>query len=402
MASGMNLDDTEGRTGMKILYVSWGESTKNDTVDALKALGYEVEVLAYAKVGAYDEWPRLLGDGQRAIERGCKALFSYDYLPDLSRLGEKNHVPYISWLYDCPVLTAQSVTITNDCNYVFSFDKRQCEAIRRRGARHVYYLPLGVNWDRLNSSKNVGGTYRNEVSFMGNLYDDERFHLSQIEYLPPRLRGHLDALVAAQARVYGMPLIEDAMDDTIIAELATYAKVDLGSHYNQDTREVFSEWLYKAATVRERRHLLKVVGGAYPLTVASQKEPTGINCRFVGYLDYEREMPDFFRGSRINLNFTLRSITHGIPLRVLDAMAAGGFVLSNYQPAFEELFENGRELVWFYNEKDMMEKIRYYLGHEEERAAVARNGALAARGFSYRNQLSIMMEIVEGEGLAAG
>ena len=56
-------------------------------------------------------------------------------------------------------------------------------------------------------------------------------------------------------------------------------------------------------------------------------------------------MPLIFRESKINLNITLRSITSGMPLRALDIMGAGGFLLSNYQQELAENYIDGEELV---------------------------------------------------------
>lgn len=92
------------------------------------------------------------------------------------------------------------------------------------------------------------------------------------------------------------------------------------------------------------------------------------------WLDYGTEMPKVFYLSRINLNITSRSIESGIPLRVWDIMAVGGFCLTNYQPELEDYFEIGKDLEVYHDIKEMEEKIRYYLNHEEERVRIAING----------------------------
>lgn len=95
-------------------------------------------------------------------------------------------------------------------------------------------------------------------------------------------------------------------------------------------------------------------------------------------------MPYVFRHSRINLNITLRSITSGIPLRAMDIMGAGGFLMSNYQPELAEYFVDGQELVLFDSAQDMQWKLDYYLKHEEERRQIAKCGyEKVKRNFSY-------------------
>ncbi len=104
-----------------------------------------------------------------------------------------------------------------------------------------------------------------------------------------------------------------------------------------------------------------------------------------GMVDYQTQMPLVFAGSKINLNISLRSIHSGIPLRVLDIMACGGFVLSNWQPEISEYFEEGAEIVTFDSLEDCLDKIEYYLIHEEERRQIAANGQRKVQErFSYQ------------------
>lgn len=100
-----------------------------------------------------------------------------------------------------------------------------------------------------------------------------------------------------------------------------------------------------------------------------------------------------FSGSKINLNLSLRSIHSGIALRVLDIMACGGFVLSNWQPEIAEYFEEGKEIVTFGCVEECMDKIRYYLEHEEERRQIAAAGyRKVKRDFSYGTGLARLLK----------
>lgn len=106
-------------------------------------------------------------------------------------------------------------------------------------------------------------------------------------------------------------------------------------------------------------------------------------------------MPFIFHQSKINLNITLRSILSGIPLRCLDIMGAGGFLLSNYQPELAEYFENGKEMVMYESQYDLLNKIDYYLSHEEEREEIARCGRIKIeKEFSYSKALPKIFDIV--------
>ena len=54
------------------------------------------------------------------------------------------------------------------------------------------------------------------------------------------------------------------------------------------------------------------------------------NVNYMGSCDYYGQMTKVFKASSINLNITLKISQSGIPLRVMDILGAGGFLLSNY------------------------------------------------------------------------
>ena len=94
------------------------------------------------------------------------------------------------------------------------------------------------------------------------------------------------------------------------------------------------------------------------------------------WLNYIDEMPKVFHLSKINPNITSRSIESGIPQRVWDILAVGGFCRINYQPELEE-------------------KIQYYLEHEEERIRIAINGYQKVRKkHSLQTRLEEILRII--------
>src|SRR3989475_12692029 len=95
-----------------------------------------------------------------------------------------------------------------------------------------------------------------------------------------------------------------------------------------------------------------------------------------GYVPFER-MLDIFRTSRINLNFSKAGSypwVRQIKGRVFQVCLAGGFLLTEYAPGIEKYFELDKEVVCFDSAKEVVDKVRYYLNHEEERRVIARAG----------------------------
>ncbi|MDE7044179.1 MAG: glycosyltransferase, partial [Acetatifactor sp.] len=128
-------------------------------------------------------------------------------------------------------------------------------------------------------------------------------------------------------------------------------------------------------TALERRELLTAVAERFCLDLYTPDQTLKLpNCTNHGSVDYYDFAPYVFKKAKINLNISLRSILSGIPLRAFDIMGAGGFLLTNYQEDFLDLFVPGEDFVFYESKTDLMDKIDYYLKHEAERAQIAENG----------------------------
>ena len=130
---------------------------------------------------------------------------------------------------------------------------------------------------------------------------------------------------------------------------------------------------------------------AYPKTdVASKK----YDVCFVGHVNNSlrenalnrlfKEFPNFYYGqalfeavaekfseSKIVFNIAM---TDDINMRNFEALATGSFLLTNWIPTIEEVFEDGKHLVLYRNEEEMVEKAKYYLDHDAEREKIAQAG----------------------------
>ena len=76
-------------------------------------------------------------------------------------------------------------------------------------------------------------------------------------------------------------------------------------------------------------------------------------------------------------------------------MSAGGFVLTNFQTEIQEYFEIGKEIETFSSQEELLDKITYYLEHEEERKQIASNGyERAKRQYSLDIRIGQMLDSI--------
>ena len=97
-----------------------------------------------------------------------------------------------------------------------------------------------------------------------------------------------------------------------------------------------------------------------------------------------KEFPNFFYGqrlfeqaaeiyasSKIVFNISMKNDTN---MRCFEALAAGSFLLTDWVPDIEELFEDGKHLVLYRSLDEMVDKAKYYLAHDDERQSIAEAG----------------------------
>lgn len=377
----------------KILYYYWGELNYKSAREAFEKLGYEVFVEKKQKT-KFDEDEELLLTLQKDIDSfKPDFIFSFNYLPDLSRAAKKNQISYVCHCFDARPLTLRSITLANDCNKVFLFDYADFEELRSQGFNTVYYMPLSTNieWGKWNKFE-----YSSDITFLGTLYTDDYDFLSQVKYMPKFLRGYLDAAMEAQLKVYGCDFIEALLKKEICDELSKYIKAELSNYYRDSRDYILKTMVYKETTIKERYRLLKRLGEIYKVDLYSPKKaPSDVNVNYRGFADYNKEMPHIFSSSKINLNITLRSIRSGMPLRIIDILGSKGFCLTNFQMELMEFFENDVNISWFESEDELIEKAGYYLKHDKEREKVATAGyETACKAFTSEAIYGKMFELI--------
>lgn len=390
---------------MRILYYDWDEFNGEDCRDAMKRLGHQVDTIK-VKMEGYDLTPEV----EQAFGEMLRSplvydlVFSFDFFPNISQVCQKYGVPYVSWVFDCPHYTLDSRYTNNDVNRIFVFDRMLYENMRKKGVETVRYSPLAVNDLRLKNlceqlDEETGGNivYQHDVCFLGSLYDNDFNFYDQVEYLPPELKQYTDAVIQAQERIFGHDLFTDekAFTDTHVANLRKYIGFEQTGKYGLDYDNVIRDILRKKVTVNERRNILTEMGKRFDTVIYTNPDAKPIeNVCNLGIADYTSKMPVVFHRSKINLNITLRCIMSGVSLRVMDVLAAGGFLLTSYTPEIEEYFTDGVDLAIARTPQEMIEKAAYYLEHDEERKLIAANGQKKVYElFSYTKLLENVLDI---------
>lgn len=325
------------------------------------------------------------------------ALLSVNYWPMLSEVAQKNNLRYIAWCYDNPLnVVRPEDTLGNSVNTVVFFDRTQAQKYIDAGFETVNYLPLGVNVARLKKldiSSPDRKKFGSDVSLVGSLYESPMHGLRGL--MDDYKKGYLDAVMAAQQNLYGCYLFDDIVTDQLVREINQYIKKSHPESNFYLLKEALTFAMASEVTRKDRLTLLALLGRRFDTRLYSFQNSeilSGVTC--FPPVDYVTEMPKVFACSKINLNPVLRCIQSGIPLRALDVMAAGGFLLSSYQTELMEQFAYEEEMVVYESIQDAIEKADFYLKHDDIRMQIAANGREKVFAqYSLQDRLQKILEI---------
>ncbi len=376
-----------------------------DLKEILPAMGHELTVISTPLIleRKSEEFDALF---ENALQNcSYDAVFTFNYSVVVSNCCNRHNIPYIAWVYDSPLTSIYSYTITNPCNYIFLFDSAQYLKLKNGGINTVYYMPLAANTDRLDKltlNEHIHQVYDSDISFVGSMYNEKgNFYDRIYDKLSPWAKGYLDAVIDAQQQVYGANFLEELLSGTIdnnrvLAELMCAEPYIPKPDGIETPSYIYANYfLARKLAQKERTALLTVLSEHFQTKLYTHNQtpdmPLVIN---KGPIDYYDTMPYVFKCSRINLNITLRSIKNGIPLRCIDIMGAGGFLITNYQADFLNHFIPDVDYVYFESRDDLLNKCDYYLKHDDERIAIANNGHKKVKEFhNYKTRLNEIFSI---------
>ena len=391
---------------MKIFFMNWNSYGNIDFLDALSHLsedGSAPEVIKYPfqnteKRDDPEFESRFSSDLQKEVP---DFVFSFNYYPLISKVCNREGVKYVSWVYDSPHIALYSYTLINKCNYIFLFDSQMYENFASKGIRTVYYLPLAASVRRLDAVRitpEIQRRYGAGVSFVGAMYTEAHNFYDRMEPgLDDYTKGYLQGLMAAQMQIDGMNFVENCLSQNVLERmLQAYPMIPNVDGVESSAYMYAQYMLNRKITSVERTQLIRQIGEKYPVKLYTKdKEFTASGVTCMGQIDYYDAMPYVFKCSDINLNITLRSIQRGIPLRAMDIMGCGGFLLTNYQEDLLQFFTPGEDFVYYESHQDLLDRIGYYQTHEDERRRIAENAhRKVATDHTYDIRIRQMLEIV--------
>ena len=385
---------------MRILCYRWKAYNYTDIIENFKQMGHQVDEISQELMN-YDvdeAFAELLGE---KIRTGAyDFVFTVNYFGLISNVCQREGIRYVCWSCDNPLISMYHNSVFNDCNRIFLFDMTSVNEFKAMGVENVYYLPLAVDTNRLDhviSAEANPQIYRNDIAFVGSLYEKNSYDRVK-DSMPEYLQGYFEATMEAQRDLQGINIVERMLTTDILEQLQHYFSLESSSEDSfSDLSLIFSTTTlgFKIAQLQRRSALIRL-SKRFEVGLYTESDVSDlIRINYRGGVDYWSQMPSVFANSRINLNMTIPNIKSGIPLRCFDVMGSGGFLLTNFQAEMPMHFELDKELVCYYSEDDLEDKVSFYLKHEDERARIAKAGYEKVKAeFNYPKVLGEILETI--------
>ncbi len=377
----------------KIMFFQWHSFMNGGIEKALKKLEIAYDTFFY-QFADWEQDDMFCEKFRKKLKDGrYLCVLSVNFAPLISDICQEMGLLYISWVYDSPLHIRNLKPLENSCNKIYFFDRGQAECYRQAGicAKH---LPLAVDTEIFKAA--IGDRRKldtAEISMVGQLYQTEYNYFTAP--LGAYLKGYLEGIINSQMKVYGGYLIPELVSEKLLNDMNGIYQRTATDGFQMGRREL-EYMLAQEVTGRERYLALALLSNRFGVDVYSGDMDKRLKkVRFHGYMDYHTQMPKVFAESKINLNISLKTIRTGIPLRVLDIMGCGGFVISNYQEEIAEYFRVGEECEVYENLEDLVLKADFYLRNEELRQQIAVAGEeRVKRDFTFEKRIRKLLEKV--------
>ncbi len=206
-------------------------------------------------------------------------------------------------------------------NFVSTSDVNGLKKFRDAGFTNVIYSPFACNIN-VYSRKDIPKVY--DVTFVGQYHPNREWYIDCLK------KAGIDVRVWGLGWSSGMINLEDMIDVFNQSRI----NLNLSNCVSWDIRYLATPFRPIKSTLRAWRQGIYAVGRSDMKTVEQVK------------------------GRHFEIN------------------ACGGFQLSYYVEGLERMYSIGEEIALFVSPEDMIEKVYYYLKHENEREAIARRGYL--------------------------
>jgi len=270
-------------------------------------------------------------------------------------------VPHATWFVDGPrAIMAGNTSSVTPYSVAMTWEPAYVPFLESCGFADVFVAPLAVD-----ESLFLQAPFRNHIhppTFVG----DSMIYHAEKEWAIVRENEALKTAVEeafASGRVDRAHFAEGV--HAVLGEVA--APLDDDALYHAE-RIFFID-----GTRRLRRSLVETLAPE-GLHVRGDVHWQSVTTQWGEPLNYEDELPAYYRDCPVNLNTTSVQMATTVNQRVFDCPTAGGFLLTDEQAHLHDLFEVDLDIATYRTPEEAREKMQWFLAHPLSRKEFIERG----------------------------
>ena len=290
--------------------------------------------------------------------------FKPDFLVTVNHLGfddegfvvselEKRGIPSAILYVDSPMfIMNKPEKLISDLSVIFCWDRYYVDRLRKNGFNNVEYMPLASDTTIFRPRNKVPDKFRLPLTYVA-------------ASLVKAIEGHLEGLEP--------PMIDESVEIKIDEQLSMNGKIfpdiiekiseDFKFRSKEQRRRFLAGWTMKIYQ-RERLKTIEKLN-RLNLTIYGDEDWNRMfrdaKPDLRGIITYSDQLPKVYAGSEISFNMTSYQMPNGLNQRVFDVPASGGFLLTDYRPVLEEIFDLKQDVAVYHDPDEAEELAEYYL-----------------------------------------
>lgn len=362
--------------GEKRAIICSGNLFVDDITKALKKLGFSLYTLDIEKLA--------IEEISGVVKRfNPQFIFSINYTNGLAELCHELDVTLICWEVDPASDRLLPCKTPTDNTYIFTYRKANIEEFARTGFTHISHLPFASD-PKKRSSPHMTAVdkilYDAPLSFVGSSMIRQAHSFREV-FLSHYVTFHEGDHHAVEK---GNQLLEKVLAEQrkdfsvyVLPEVLYYYFKEFISYFKNLPGACDPLMLVGEIAAAEKRidyitklgHLgIKVWGDEGWKFLEKYEIP------YRGSAGHTHEINKIYAASTINIDINRLYQSDIVNMRVFDILACGGFVIAEYSPDLEELFEIGKEVETFHTFNELVDKATYYLNEKDKALQIATQG----------------------------
>ncbi len=369
--------------GRRWVGLGMGGVVYNELSAAVRAEGYSVFPL---EVRRWD--PRETRIALETLRPERVVTINYD--SEVAAVCHELEVPLVAWEVD-PKTDRPPVPPAGGEDFrVFTLHPKDVSQLKEAGFSSVDYLPIGVDTDRrspIELSEEERSRFSARVCFVGSSLIDRARRFKRLF-----LQLHASFNCSAEG---SFDETSERLERVLVAERANYGVYAsdqlLEEHFGDfldaakrnGTPDDPKKWVAEIVASQKRVAYVSAlsnfgihVWGDERWSDVSSAAP-GVHYR--GLAEQGHELTCVYSGAEVHVDVNRIYQPEAIPMRVINVMACGGFLIAEHSDSIEELFDVGKEIETYRTIDELESKVAHFLEHPGEAREIAQRGLDAVR-----------------------